>query len=100
MELRPVGVNDVDRASRVDGAKAIEDPFGDQLGCMFWKPPLVICTGAEPSSRTEKSSQETGGPGTGDAYASCVPLGDHTGGSFSRPSVVIRLTSPPAALAV
>ncbi len=66
---------------------AIEEPFGDQLGCLFWKPPLVICTGAEPSSRAEKSSQEPG-LGKSDAYASCVPLGDHTGGSFCRPSVV------------
>jgi hypothetical protein len=80
--------------------KAIEDPFGDQLGCLFWKPPLVICTGAEPSSRAENSSQEVGEPGTYDAYTSCGALGDHTGGSFWRPSVVMRLTSPPAALAV
>src|SRR5512132_1283672 len=53
---------------------AIEHPLGDQLACTLRErsPLFVICTGAEPSSRAEKSSHEPNGePGTSAAYASC-----------------------------
>ena len=75
---------------------AIQVPSGDQFGLA----PGAICTGAEPSSRAEKSCQRALGSAREDPYTSCGPAGDHTGASFRRPSVVIRLTSPPAALAV